>query len=613
VVNALRNFLRKYFSFHNIISIVRPTPLLQVHQPAKETQSPSIVHGTVSVVNGEINVKDPEPYGSFATISIPDDPRIEVMIDGNKVSGRVVVSESHTIEVTFHETEPSVTYDISVSDDSMSVSMKVNVVSGSTLKLKDTEPVRHLTLAVEEVPIPPEPISPEKILDLLKERGFKGHVDYTALNRLCYATVTREEVIIHGTPPRPGRPVRFQKVLVPVEADSNTRKMRLSTVSTGTTIAVFEPEIAGLPGRDVYGNIIQPETKSVMPTFGSGVIEVNGYIVAARDGRLVFTKKRIDVVPEYVIEDDLTAQHGEIIFEGNVVVIGAVLEGASVNATGAVTVYGSVKHATIRGEHGVTVTGHITGSRIWAGHRQWLYTHLASLVKTMIVRLERFLDDYRTMVEYAMKRFDAYTVIPQIPTLLLDRRYPELDDDFNSFIKDDFDQLLSLDISYRSLYELIRAKWQGIHRASIREEDIQSLLSSLKEYLLEIESTRTDMSIISALSVTSSMLYATGNILIKGKGSVSSTLESGNSISVSGHVRGGFLTAKKAIYVGELGNPYGIESSVRVTDKHGVVRIKTRYPNTVVEVNGERNRCYDIERNVRMGGENQRAERIVGR
>ena len=56
-----------------------------MHNPAKETQSPPIVHGTASVMNGRIIVKDPEHYGSFATMSIPDDPRIEVTIDGNTI------------------------------------------------------------------------------------------------------------------------------------------------------------------------------------------------------------------------------------------------------------------------------------------------------------------------------------------------------------------------------------------------------------------------------------------------------------------------------------------------------------------------------------------------
>ena len=101
------------------------------------------------------------------------------------------------------------------------------------------------------------------------------------------------------------------------------------------------------------------------------MIRVHDHVIAARSGRVIFSKERIDVVPELVIDRDLSSKDGTIDFDGDVLVFGSVLDGCVVQATGNVRISGNVFHATLRGERGVWVRDAIVGSHVMAGGSQY--------------------------------------------------------------------------------------------------------------------------------------------------------------------------------------------------------------------------------------------------
>lgn len=564
------------------------------------------VHGQASVVNGQVIVTDPEHYGAFATILIPDDERLYVSINGQKTTGRVVVSAAHAIKIEFINKRPTSKYITRVTDDKLSVYVQAELSNGVIGKLKDDGPIGDLVLEIEEIPMFADRMSPVDVLHRLRDEGYKGEVDYLALNIVCSAKQSEEQIVLRGTPPTPATRCQYKLVNLLTVIDEILRKVELSTIRTGETLAVYDPGLPSIPGRNVFGEtvILDTETSNKLPRLGTGVIEVNGYIAAAIDGRLVLTKELIDVVPEHVIDSDVTVADGKIIFDGNIVIHGCVREGGYVKASGTIKVYESAADATIIGEKGVHVTGSITGCKVWAGQTQLVYTELATLIKIMIFRLERFRNDYMVMLEHAVKRHDAVTVIPEIPSLLLQYRHMELDQDLASFINVYSDSLSGIDSSYRTISDLIRTKWQA-QRRNIYEEDIQCIIQKMTHYMDEIRTSHSEKSVIRCSSTMSSTLHATGNIIVKGTGSFSSTLESGHTISIRGNLRGGFAVAQKSAYIGEFGGIQNTESSVRVTNPDGFISIRVRHPNTLMEIAGQRDRCYEVEQDVHFIGGSQ--------
>jgi hypothetical protein len=582
--------------------------------PKTEEQSSRVRHqswdvkpidGKITVVNGKILVTDPLNLGAFPILVVPEHPNLTVTVDGHPVVGSCVVSASNRIDVQLHGTEPSVTYTASVSPDKLSVLVEANPTPGRRLRLVDAGPRRKLTLRVEEEEIYPEfdPSSPQKILALLEEQGFRGRVDHHAIDELCRAQVRCKKAVLFGTPPTPGRPAHYQRVNIETEVDPYTGREQLPTVPEGTVVAVRVPEIQGVPGRDVYGNEIPISVKSPKLSLGPGVIEVNGIVVATRPGRVKFSKYSVDVIPELVIEQDVTVRDGKIVFDGNVRIKGNVQDGSYIRANGTVTIAGNVFHATIIGEKGVHIGGNMVSSHIWAGFTRMMHAELLPTFNQLLGYLQSFHQDYVTLLEHAHKRFNARILVPKIAALLFEQRHQALGQLLDAIVEDTSSDLLEVGSGYAKLLNLIRAKWQGVYRTGITEEDIMYLKQQVEDYLDHIQVALTEEPApASARSATSGFIRATGNIEITAS-AYWAHLESGGAVTIDGCLRGGFVVADRTVRVHELGAPVGTETAVRINTPGEMIIADICHPNTMLEVAGVRRRYFLTERNVCYKGE----------
>ncbi|WDL98885.1 FapA family protein [Alicyclobacillus sp. ALC3] len=563
-----------------------------------------MVHGTVYFRNGNVIVTDPKHDGAYATIIVPETPLIQVFMDGEQVYGEVVVSESHSIQVQVTSVEPAISYRAVVSEDELSVEVQASVVEGVNLCLEDVEPCRHLEFVMEETHRHPEPMPQEVILNLLSKHGYTGTIDYAAVNRLCHPSNHQEEIVLRGVLPQKGLPAKFRaSAALSVEHDPILHTSRFSTVSIGTTVAVLEPGTKGVPGINVYGIPIEAkyDGKQTTLNFGRGVINVNGDIVAIRDGRPRYTKQVVDVVPELIFEKDISIEDGEVQFDGNIIVNGSIQEGAVVKASGLITVYGHIEKSSVFSGAGVVVQNGIYDSKLVSGYQQFHYESLLNLIAKLVPELKRFQEEHALMVEHVTKRSDMADTLSRIPSILFEKRHTALEHMLATLVDEDSNELSGFDSAYQVLKELVESKWSGESRFKVSDSDIKTLLGKIKALDKEIRGLPQESTIIRATNVVSSSLQSVGNIIITGNVE-SSTLESGRTVSIRKGLRGGFVTAKKSVYVSELGTPSGIETSVRVEDQSGFIRAKVIHINTLVEVNGRRSRAYNTERNVRFGG-----------
>ncbi|MCL6445152.1 MAG: FapA family protein, partial [Alicyclobacillus sp.] len=380
------------------------------------------------------------------------------------------------------------------------------------------------------------------------------------------------------------------------------RRMRISTVPLGTTVAILEPEIPGVPGRDVFGREVPCPKHRPLPVLGQGVVDVNGRIVATREGRFLLTKSRIDVVPELLIPHDLSSKDGKIEFDGNVVVLGSVLDGSFINASGSVEVHGSVLCSTVMGEHGVYIANAIVGSEVMAGQSKFLYAKLYSVVKDCLKDFLQFRTEYKEVVDYVTKHRQGDVRIPSIANMLLSKRHSNLERSLMELGSDNH-RLANTDERYKQIVLELRSKWSGIGRTNIYERDIDLLHRYLKDYAGYVESLMSaDLANVKSASVTSSSVRASGKIVITGAGVYASSFEAGDSIVVRRTVRGGFLVAKNSVHVDELGTPSGTETSVKVLSPSGKVRIRMRHPNTLIQVGERRDRNIEAEVNAMWRG-----------
>lgn len=136
-------------------------------------------------------------------------------------------------------------------------------------------------------------------------------------------------------------------------------------VQPGDALAILDPPVEGVPGRDIFGNVIEvPSAAKMVFRAGEGVVSEDGrHFVAARKGQPLFSGNEVSVKPVVIIPGDVDYGSGNVVFDGSVIVRGNVLDGFRVEAGVDVEVFGSVESATIRSGRDLHVHGGILGEK----------------------------------------------------------------------------------------------------------------------------------------------------------------------------------------------------------------------------------------------------------
>lgn len=142
-------------------------------------------------------------------------------------------------------------------------------------------------------------------------------------------------------------------------------KGEIFAVQPGDVLAILDPAVDGIPGRDIFGNVIDVSpAKKMLFRAGEGVVSEDGrHFVAARKGQPLFSGSEVSVKPVVVIPGDVDYGSGNVVFEGSVIVRGNVLDGFRVEAGVDVEIFGNVESAFVRAGRDLHVHGGILGEK----------------------------------------------------------------------------------------------------------------------------------------------------------------------------------------------------------------------------------------------------------
>lgn len=130
----------------------------------------------------------------------------------------------------------------------------------------------------------------------------------------------------------------------------------------GDVLAVRIPQTAGENGTDIYGKTVMAHKGKPIPIPQGTNTELSGEneLVAAIDGQIVDTGKKISIDPHLVVKGDVGVGSGNIDFIGSVEVKGNVETGFSVKATGDIEITGMIGGGNVEGRN-VYVRGGVNG------------------------------------------------------------------------------------------------------------------------------------------------------------------------------------------------------------------------------------------------------------
>lgn len=221
------------------------------------------------------------------------------------------------------------------------------------------------------------PPSPAEIEIFLKEKGVRAPMDAAAIQGACERLAhgfSAEPIAARGKPPEPGKDgtmeylIDFGTGFVPSSSEAGAVDMRASLIRNvvpDQPLAVVHPPTAGLPGLDVFGNLLASKPGKVLqprlgPNAGRAEHDPN-LIVAKTAGHARLNDGLLEVQEFYLVDGDVDYASGNIAFAKSVQVRGDVKAGFAVEAGGDVEILGLVEDCAVKAQGKVLVKGGFTG------------------------------------------------------------------------------------------------------------------------------------------------------------------------------------------------------------------------------------------------------------
>jgi len=215
----------------------------------------------------------------------------------------------------------------------------------------------------------------EKLLSALAEAKVTYGINHEMIESLAANpqynqkfTVAKGLQSVDGTPAELEYKVRLSKDLRPRENPDGSVDYKdlgiVQNVMENDVLCAKKPASPGEPGCNVLGVALQPRPgRDVAFPMGKNTKLSNDQLqlLAACDGQVDMIGQNLQVLNTYTITGDVSNATGNINFVGSLIINGNVLAGFTVQASGNITINGSVEDATVIAEGNVIVTEGILG------------------------------------------------------------------------------------------------------------------------------------------------------------------------------------------------------------------------------------------------------------
>ncbi|HHX73860.1 MAG TPA: DUF342 domain-containing protein [Firmicutes bacterium] len=452
--------------------------------------------------------------------------------------------------------------------------------------------------------------SAEDLLKSLRQAGITYGVLATGIEE-ALANRNAPVQVAAGLPPEHGRDDSII-FAVPREALLGEITLRVGTdlhrayeipsVKPGQLLAELIPGTPGKEGRDVYGKSVAPpriRQYRLAALSGTKLSADKNRIYAASAGRphleVYGTQYRFHVQPVFFHRNDLTLETAHLVFDGDIVVQGSVLEGTTVTAMGQVDILGNVVGATVTAGQSIRVTGNVIQSTVRAGYDFVLLQETLPLLEQVLQMLSG--------LSNILEQLDKQGRMPRLPFALVVEKaislqygtYGELCKQLTAMLEKAAKKIPGLSgtldaanigakLNYRS--------WEG---GGDLAAAASALLAAREALHMLIENTA-DVTLAYALN---SSVTASGRILVRGQGSFHSRLVAGKEVEITGITRGGSVTAENKIKAGIVGSDAGALTLLSV-GKRGSMEIDSAFENTVFTVGESRQRLTGTVKRVRV-------------
>lgn len=529
---------------------------------------------------------------------------ITVKVNGVLIHERTHVKDSDNISIETVESDAEKISSITVSEDSMEGYVQVEYIPQRAFEVEDSTPLHNLIVQAKVIKETyPEKFKSTDIENAIKDKKIKYGIIWENVSKVIDGG---KYLIAKGK--KPESPIddeikyyfNTEEEKKPIEVDGKVDYYNIGDIEfidAGKTLAIKEDGREGMPGYDIYGNIIQPIKRNVKRLLKGPGCEIAGNgnrLIASIKGMPSIKGEAVCVYPVHTISTDVDIRTGNASFEGDIVIKGSVREGMKVHSGNNLNIFGDVAEAVLTAGGNIKIGKNIIASTVKAGDRQMNEMDAIEYL-TKILNLNKMLLDNYHDLKLKGKLPDNITLNKLFKFLLESKFQTEkniLIQGNNFFKKNIAGNSLSV---WNNAFEIFNSIDSGIFF------DVPKLTecnNQLQKYIDQYNIQMMPADLIVQYCQNSN-LYATNNVEVKGKGCYNTNIISENKVIFTGYpgvFRGGQIYAKKGIVMKEVGSSAGVASVLKVS-KDGVIEANIAYQNTILCVEEQ---MYKIENPVRM-------------
>jgi uncharacterized protein (DUF342 family) len=208
-------------------------------------------------------------------------------------------------------------------------------------------------------------------------RGIHGNAVEQALNAAISKNMPIHDVVIaKGRAAQPGEDgqieLKFQPEKIAGTIDEISGKINykerqsIQKVKAGTLMAIKIPPTPGIPGVDLFGDIIPTEPgkeKDLTPAGNVKVSDDGRRFISGIDGIVFLSpENKIWISKEYQVPSDVNYSVGNLSMEGSLDIKGWILSGFEVRASDEIRVGGGIEDAIVEAGADININGGIIGA-----------------------------------------------------------------------------------------------------------------------------------------------------------------------------------------------------------------------------------------------------------
>jgi hypothetical protein len=542
--------------------------------------------GWVEVKDQRIIVHDPIHGGEWPVLS--SKAPVKLFVNGVYVETERTVASSDRI---YWEIDERPLFEISVSEDKLVANFRLRAKDRYAWKLVKSEPSLNVVVqAVEDPTIVLESVHISDVASQIERKSIKSNLDIAAIHQELTSPTCLPVVIAKGRAAVQGQDAKLE-LYFSEQVESQffeiggavdyRNHLQIPSVNDGDLIAKKIPLQDGTPGYDVYGDVLMPTpAKDIIIVAKSGVeLTPEGEVIARKVGRPRMTGGKIrtfDISSSYIVSGNVDMETGNIVFSGDVIVYGDVLDRMIIESLGNVYVFGCVYNATITATGSIHVRGNVLGSKLYSGYFGVMFNRLYNTSKALSEQMEKLLAA-ATMLEQALAAKRQSVRFGQLVLLLMENKFPEIPSTMKELLavvaniqhikKKEYEGLQEMSVMFlqparmvelatlsnvQGLIALLRDTHQEVAR--MQESSVKIMINQCHNSELKSNG---DIN-IEREGVLLSDLFSTGNIQFKQEYSVcrGSRLEADGAISakIVGGMTGtaAFLKAKRQVAVKKM-------------------------------------------------------------